>query len=66
MNKPEPIRAQKLIISKGDLLEEVKPTKVAEVLGISRSAVSQWGEIIPELSAKKILELMPQIPHKYI
>ena len=31
--------------------------KVARFLGISRSAVSQWGEAVPEVSARKLEKL---------
>lgn len=55
-----------LVIQKGDLLQELKAAQVAKTLGISKSAVSQWGEIVPELSAKKLLEVMPSLPHQYI
>ena len=54
-----------LVILKSDLLQVEKATGIAKMLGISKSAVSQWGEIIPELSAKKLLELNPKLPHQY-
>jgi DNA-binding transcriptional ArsR family regulator len=32
-------------------------TELARVLGITQSAVSQWGEEIPELQQRKLVEL---------
>lgn len=61
-----PNQLSTLVIQKSDLLRTEKAADVAKKLGISKSAVSQWGEIIPELSAKKLLELSPELPHTYI
>ncbi|ENW05716.1 Cro/CI family transcriptional regulator [Acinetobacter beijerinckii] len=36
---------------------------LARCLGVSRAAVSQWGEYIPEISARGLLILNPSIPH---
>ena len=33
-------------------------------LGVSRSAISQWGEFVPEVSARGLLILEPSIPHE--
>lgn len=33
------------------------PAAVAEKLGISRQAVSQWGELVPPLSAARLAKL---------
>lgn len=55
-----------LVIQKSELLQELKRVQIANILGISKSAVSQWREVIPELSAKKLLEVMPSLPHKYV
>lgn len=56
----------KLVIKKSELLSLMKTTEVAEALGVTKQAVSGWGEIIPELRAIKLLELNDSIPHKYI
>lgn len=32
-------------------------TKVAKALGISQAAVSKWGDIIPELQARRLAEI---------
>ena len=32
-------------------------TELARILGITQSAVSQWGEEIPELQQRKLVEL---------
>ncbi|MFW2015412.1 Cro/CI family transcriptional regulator [Acinetobacter bereziniae] len=36
---------------------------VAAAIGISKQAVSLWGEFVPEGSALKLLKLKPEIPH---
>lgn len=38
-------------------------SKIAEILDISRAAISQWGEYVPEASARGLLILYPSIPH---
>lgn len=35
---------------------------LARSLGVSRSAISQWGEFVPEISARGLLILIPDIP----
>ncbi|MDU5771901.1 Cro/CI family transcriptional regulator [Acinetobacter sp.] len=37
--------------------------EVAKAIGISKQAVSLWGEVVPELSALKLLKVKPEIPH---
>lgn len=37
---------------------------LARSLDISRAAISQWGEFVPEISARGLLILNPSIPHK--
>lgn len=37
--------------------------RIAEILGVSRSAISQWGDYVPEVSARGLLILYPHIPH---
>lgn len=37
---------------------------LARSLGVSRSAISQWGEYVPEVSARGLLILSPNIPHE--
>lgn len=39
-------------------------SNLASNLGITSQAISQWGELVPELSARGILILNPKIPHK--
>lgn len=36
---------------------------LARSLGVSRAAISQWGEYVPEISARGLLILNPDIPH---
>ncbi len=59
-------RIPKLVVRKTELLNQMKAHEVAELLDITKQAVSGWGEIIPELRAKKLLEVNNSIPHKYI
>jgi DNA-binding transcriptional regulator YdaS (Cro superfamily) len=35
---------------------------VARALGISEAAVSQWGELVPPITAKRIARLNPGVP----
>ena len=37
---------------------------LARSLGVSRSAISQWGTYVPEISARGLLILAPSIPHE--
>ena len=37
---------------------------IAKAIGISKQAVSQWGEVVPEVSALKLLRIDPTIKHK--
>ena len=37
---------------------------LARSLGVSRSAISQWGEYVPEVSARGLLILAPSILHE--
>ena len=41
----------------------VDAADLARNLGLTRSAISQWGEFVPEISARGLLILMPSIPH---
>ncbi|MFW2152832.1 Cro/CI family transcriptional regulator [Acinetobacter gyllenbergii] len=36
---------------------------VAKAIGITKQAVTLWGEIVPEGSALKLLRVNPKIPH---
>lgn len=49
-------------IRKADLIEILGThIAVAQVLGITRSAVSQWGEFIPELQEYRLRERDPDL-----
>ncbi|MEQ1141867.1 Cro/CI family transcriptional regulator [Acinetobacter soli] len=37
---------------------------VAKAIGITKQAVSGWGDFVPELSALKLLKVKPEIPHQ--
>jgi len=43
-----------------------RPKAIAEAIGVTRQAISQWGEFVPENSALKLLRLNPNIPHAVI
>ncbi|MCG2575174.1 Cro/CI family transcriptional regulator [Acinetobacter sp. ME22] len=49
-----------------DVLARFNAPKIAQILKITRQAVYQWGELVPEASAFKLLESDPKIPHKRI
>lgn len=46
-----------------DVLARFNAPKIAKKLKITRQAVYQWGETVPEKSAFKLLEVDPAIPH---
>ncbi|AKA31145.1 Cro/CI family transcriptional regulator [Acinetobacter pittii] len=51
-------------MKKSDAIQAFK-TKVgvAKAIGISKQAVSLWGDMVPEGSASKLLLVNPNIPH---
>ncbi len=49
-----------------DVLARHNAPKVAETLKITRQAVYQWGDLVPEKSAFKLLLADPQIPHRKV
>ncbi len=46
-----------------DVLARSSAPKVAKILKITRQAVYQWGDFVPEKSAFKLLVTDPEIPH---
>lgn len=36
--------------------------RAARALGISEAAISQWGELVPPVTAKRIAKLNPGVP----
>lgn len=56
----------RLEVKKTDVLQRMNAPKVSEVLNITRQAVYQWGETIPESSAFKLIKVFPDLPHKYV
>ncbi len=56
----------RLEMKTSDVLARQKAAQIAKKLKITRQAVSQWGEIVPEKSAFKLLELDPSIPHQKV
>lgn len=38
-------------------------SEVARALGITRSSVNGWGDLVPPYSAKQLAELRPEIPY---
>ncbi|ELZ1438241.1 Cro/CI family transcriptional regulator [Acinetobacter baumannii] len=45
-----------------DVLARFNAPKIAKLLKISRQAVYQWGEYVPEAAAFKLLEQEPSLP----
>ncbi len=55
----------KVIIKTEDAIAAyVDAADLARHLGLTRSAISQWGEFVPEISARGVLILTPNIPHE--
>jgi DNA-binding transcriptional regulator YiaG len=53
-----------IVMKKTDAVQAFKnKVGVATAIGITKQAVSLWGEIVPEGSALKLLKLKPEIPH---
>ena len=54
----------KIIMKKVDAVTAFKnKVGVARAIGITKQAVSLWGDVIPEVSALKLLKVNPNIPH---
>ncbi|MHA3083761.1 Cro/CI family transcriptional regulator [Acinetobacter sp. ANC 5383] len=49
-----------------DVLDRFNAPKIARILKITRQAVYQWGDLVPEAAAFKLLESCPNLPHKRI
>lgn len=49
-----------------DVLTRFTAPNIAKTLKITRQAVYQWGEFVPEASAFKLLIVDPKIPHQKI
>lgn len=49
-----------------DVLAQFNAPNIAKTLNITRQAVYQWGEFVPEKSAFKLLALNPSLPHKKV
>lgn len=49
-----------------DVLARLNAPKVAKTLKITRQAVYQWGDLVPEKSAFKLLITDPNIPHQKV
>ena len=49
-----------------DVLARFNAPKVAQTLKITRQADYQWGELVPEKSAFKLLAVDPSIPHQKV
>ncbi|QBQ15593.1 Cro/CI family transcriptional regulator [Acinetobacter haemolyticus] len=53
-----------IVMRKKDAIDAFKSrVALAKAIGITKQAVSGWGDIIPEGSALKLLRLKPEIPH---
>lgn len=49
-----------------DVLARLNAPKIAKILKITRQAVYQWGDLVPEAAAFKLLEKVPEIPYKRV
>ena len=49
-----------------DVLARYKAPNVAQKLKITRQAVYQWGLLVPEKAAFKLLIVDPSIPHSKV
>lgn len=53
-----------IVMKKSDAINAFKnKVGVAKAIGITKQAVSLWGEVVPEGSALKLLRINPEIPH---
>lgn len=54
-----------IVMRKEDAIQAFKnKVGVAKAIGITKQAVTLWGEFVPEGSALKLLRVNPDIPHK--
>lgn len=56
----------RLEVKTEDALKVLKAPAIGRELKITRQAVYQWGEFVPESSAFKLIKIKPEIPHKYV
>lgn len=56
----------KLEIKTKDVLKRMNAPQIGRTLKITKQAVYQWGDLVPEASAFKLLKVDPNIPHKYV
>lgn len=56
----------RLEVKTTDVLQRMNAPKVGEMLNITRQAVYQWGEYVPESAAFKLIKFFPDLPHKYV
>ena len=53
-----------IVMKKKDAVDAFKNSVgVAKAIGITKQAVSLWGELVPEGSALKLLRVKPDIPY---
>lgn len=58
-------KKMQILMKKNDAIQAFKnKVGVANAIGITKQAVSGWGDIVPETSALKLLRKKPNIPHK--
>lgn len=56
-----------IVMKTSDALDAFKTkVRIAKEIGITRQAISQWGEVVPEESALKLLRKNPAIPHREV
>lgn len=53
-----------IVMEKKDAIKAFKSkVRVAQAIGITKQAVSLWGDVVPEGSALKLLRVNPNIPY---
>lgn len=54
-----------IVMNTSDAIKAFKSKAgIAKAIGITKQAVSQWGDVVPEASALKLLRVDPSIKHK--
>ena len=56
----------RLEVKTKDALKFMKAPAIGKALKITRQAVYQWGDLVPEASAFKLITIKPEIPHKHV
>ena len=58
-------RYMTLVVKKSDAVRAYgSKAKLAKTLGVTRQAISQWGDYLPELQAMRLIFINDTIPHQ--